>query len=407
MNTIAPTQNGFRHNRSTIHAMLDLIMMCYDNLNCQKFSALIFLDTQKAFDSVSHQKLLKKLEYYGIRGVANSVICSYLRNRKQYVSMYNKRSSEKLVEYGIPQGSILGPLLFLIYVNDLPSAMQTVPRFFADDTALLTTENNVDNLQCLTNSELSRVSNWMLANNLVVNIAKTVALLVFPQTRKSTTSLTLNFDNQIVQPSESAKYLGIFVDEQLSFKPHIIFLKKKITRSVGVLAKLSYYLPCNTLIILYYSFVHTHLHYTLPLWGPTYKSYLMKLKRLQNKALRIISKTKIRGKMTPQYYKYEILKLENLYNFEIAKLMYQFTPSKLPLNFNHYFAYLSDVSSYSTRHTSSNDIFLLRFMSSKIQHSIKYIGAKIWNSIPSDLKNASYSKFKESYQKFILSKYKN
>ena len=129
MNTIVPSQYGFRHNRSTIHAMLDLITTCYDNLNCKKFSALIFLDIQKAFDSVSHQKLLKKLEYYGIRGIANSLICSYLRNRKQYVSIYNKRSSEKLVEYRIPQGSILGPLLFLIYVNDLPSAMQTVPRF--------------------------------------------------------------------------------------------------------------------------------------------------------------------------------------------------------------------------------------------------------------------------------------
>ena len=93
--------------------------------------------------------------------------------------------------------------------------MQTVPRFFADDTALLTIENNVDNLQLLTNSELSRLSNWMLVNNLVVNKGKTVALLVFPQTRKSTTLLTLNFDNQIVQLSESAKYLGIFVDEHL------------------------------------------------------------------------------------------------------------------------------------------------------------------------------------------------
>ena len=110
---------------------------------------------------------------------------------------------------------MLGPLLLLIYVNDLPSAMQTVPRFFADDTALLTTENNVDNLQHLTNLELSGLSNLMLANNLLVNKAKTVALLVFPQTRKSTTSLTLNFNNQIVQPSQPAKYLGIFVDEHI------------------------------------------------------------------------------------------------------------------------------------------------------------------------------------------------
>ena len=255
MNTIVPTQYGFRYNRSTIYAMLDLITTCYDDLNCKKFSTLIFLNIQKAFDSVSHQKLVKKLDYYGIRGVANSLICSYLRNRKQYVSIYNKTFFEKLVQYGIPQGSILGPLLFLIYVNDLSSAMQTVPRFFADDIALMTTENNVDNLQHLTNSELSRVSNWMVANNVVVNKAKTVALLVFPQTRKFTASLTLNFDNQIVQPSKCAKYLGIFVDKHLSFKPHIIFLKKKIARSVGVLAKLSYYLPCNTLIILNYSLV--------------------------------------------------------------------------------------------------------------------------------------------------------
>ena len=102
MNTIVPTQYGFRHNRSSIHAMLDPITTCYDNLNCKNFSALIFRDIQKAFDSVSHQKLLKKLEYYGIRGVANSLICSYLRNRKQSVSIYYKKSSEKLVKYGIP-----------------------------------------------------------------------------------------------------------------------------------------------------------------------------------------------------------------------------------------------------------------------------------------------------------------
>ena len=111
----------------------------------------------------------------------------------------------------------------------------------------------------------------MLAYNPVVNTAKTVALLVFPQTRKSKTSLTLNFDNQIVQPSESAKYLGIFVDEHLSFKPRIILLEKKIARSVGVLAKLSYYLPRNTLIILYSSLVHTHLQYPLPLWGAAHR----------------------------------------------------------------------------------------------------------------------------------------
>ena len=134
-NTIVPTQYGFRHNRSTIHAILDLITSCLDNINNKKFSTMIFLNIKKAFDFVSHNKLLKKLDYYGIRGVAN-LLKSYLNDRKQYVLIDNQKSSEKIIEYGIPQGSILGPLLFLIYVNDLPSCPETVRRFFADDTAL-------------------------------------------------------------------------------------------------------------------------------------------------------------------------------------------------------------------------------------------------------------------------------
>ena len=172
-NTIVPTQYDFRHNRSTIHAILDLIMSCLDNINNKKFSSMIFLDIKNAFEFVSHNKLLKKLDYYSIRGVANLLLKFYLNDRKQNVLIDNQKSSEKIIEYEIPQGSILGPLLFLIYVNDLPSCLETVPWFFADDTALLIDSNDTTELQTLTNTELANINQWMTANNLVVNANKT------------------------------------------------------------------------------------------------------------------------------------------------------------------------------------------------------------------------------------------
>ena len=129
----------------------------------------MFLDIKKAFDLVSLEKLIKKLDHYGIRGIANCMLSSYLDNRKQYVSFNNINSSTENIECGVPQGSILGPLLFLIYINDLPNCLKTDPRFFADDTALLIDGKNFADVESVTNSELSHISRWMIANSLTAN----------------------------------------------------------------------------------------------------------------------------------------------------------------------------------------------------------------------------------------------
>ena len=137
--------------------MLDLVTACFDNINNKQFSSLIFVDIKKAFDCVSHKKLIKKLDHCGIRGIANNLIESYLTNRKQFVSINNTNSNLASIEYGVPQGSILGPLLFLVFINDLPAALKTTPRFFADDTALLATEKIFSDLEKLANSELHKL----------------------------------------------------------------------------------------------------------------------------------------------------------------------------------------------------------------------------------------------------------
>ena len=171
---------------------------------------MLFLVIKKAFDSVSHSILLQKLEHYDIRGIANSLMKTYLENRKQYVFIATHNSTNCIIELGVPQRSILRPLL-LIYINDLPLCLQTIPRFYADDTALFISGKSLSDVQTLTNFELFNISQWMQANSLVVNTAKTVALIIIPQlhhfipSANDKSSIDFTFKNQIVQPSTSVK----------------------------------------------------------------------------------------------------------------------------------------------------------------------------------------------------------
>ena len=236
---IIPTQFGFRHNHSTIHSILDIITESYQNIEDKRFSALILLDIKKAFDSVCHKLLIKKLEFYGIRGVANKLLHSYLQNRLQFVSINNVKSNLEPVTCDAPQESILGPLLFLLYINDLPVSLKTMPRLFADDTALLIHESSFSKMESLANSELSNISKWMIANRLTLHSNKTYALHVSPFFRNQTTpEPALSLDNVKIKNPSVAKYLGILLDNNLSFKPQIAHLESKMSQSVGVIAKL-------------------------------------------------------------------------------------------------------------------------------------------------------------------------
>ena len=185
---------------------------------------------------------------------------------------------------------ILGLLLFLIYINDLPHCLKTDPRFFADDTALLIDGKNFADVESVTNSELSHISCWMTANSLTVNPKKTLALLISPQQRNdcSRQQVTLTLNSEMIDITETSRYLRIIIDSKLKFQSHILSLEI----SVGILTKISHFLPQEALLNLYYSLIHSQLLYALPVWCATYKTYLTKIKRLQNKAIRAVTKTK-------------------------------------------------------------------------------------------------------------------
>ena len=211
---------------------------------------------------------------------------------------------------GVPQGSVLGPLLFLIYINDLQNCMISTPRLFADDTAVLIHANSLTELEIKINRELENVVVWTKKNNLTINSIKSQAMIVSPSlsTCKSNFAITIKLNSSILQVSNNINYLGVIIDSKLLFKEHILKLKYKLSRAVGIMCKLKHIIPLRILIRLYYAFFHSHLLYGLLVWSATYTSYLQPINILQNKALRIISNKQRWTNSTILYSGLKILK---------------------------------------------------------------------------------------------------
>ena len=163
---LCPIQYGFRPKQSTVHAILDIVSTCFDNVKNKKVADLLLLDLTKAFGTVQSKILLAKLNHYGIRGVVNYFFESYLTNRSQAVIVHDNHSSKSNIDIGVLQGSSLGPLLFLLYINDLPNCISSTTRLFADDTCILVKANTSNELKYSLNYELARINGWIVANKL-------------------------------------------------------------------------------------------------------------------------------------------------------------------------------------------------------------------------------------------------
>ena len=191
-NLIYDKQFGFRSHHSTEHAILSIVDKIQEAIEGGKFSCGIFLDFKKAFDTVNHEILITKLEHYGIRGIAKEWFTSYLFNRRQFTSIGNTNSEVTTISCGVPQGSVLGPLLFLIYINDFSSCSDILDlHLFADDSNLFFTHKNLSQLELIVNNELSYVHTWLCANKLSLNIVKSSFVLFHPPQRKIEASINL------------------------------------------------------------------------------------------------------------------------------------------------------------------------------------------------------------------------
>ena len=265
-------QYGFQKNISTEYAVLDIVPNAFENINQNLFTSLIFLDLRKALDTVSHSILLSKLDHYGICGSANQLIKPFM-NRRQHVSVNSTNSDIKVITNGVARGSTLGPILFLLYINDLYNSTNCLPRLFADDTCLVLQSPDPNNLEHVMNNELRNVDEWYRANKLSLNPSKSNFLVIPPRLIKPPPCISLNNNNFKINPCKNVKYLGVQLDSQLAFNSHSRMIENKISRSIRIIIKFKYFLSPSALLKLYYALVHPHLLHGLLVWGTTYTSY--------------------------------------------------------------------------------------------------------------------------------------
>ena len=349
-------QFGFRAGYSTTHALIHMTEAIRSALDSGSVTCGIFVDFQKAFDTVNHDILLKKLDHYGFRGVINSWFRSYLTDRKQKVVINGFESESKDLVHGVPQGSVLGPILFLIYINDLHRSIKYSTTYhFADDTNLLHISKDYKSLQRKVNHDLFSLHKWLTANKISLNDGKT-ELIYF---RKSGIAPTLNIKlhGKTLTPSKYVKYLGIYLDEFLSGNTQCTELTKKLNRANGMLAKARHYVPEPELKNIYHAIFSSHTLYGSQVWTSKLISVTDNIAKLQKTAMRIMTFSEFRAHSEPLFKKLEILKFSDSITINNCSFLYDYFHKNLPLSFTNTFFRSDDLYEYSTRQATSGQLY--------------------------------------------------
>ena len=296
---------------------------------------------------------------YGIRGVAYEWFKSYLSNRYQYVSVLGFESNKKMVKHGVPQGSVLGPLLFLIYINDLPNAIKhSMVYLFADDTNLLKINKSYTSLQKQMNYDLKGLYLWLLANKISLNTTKTELIIFRKQGMKIPLSLHIMINGQRLYPTDIIKYLGVYLDEHLRGSSHCEILQPKLNRANGMLSKIRHYTSPAQLISIYHAIFSSHMTYGCQIWGhsPT-NTFINKIQVLQNNALRIMAfESSFRDHVSHLFIKLKMLKVNDMITLKNLLLIHDYFNGKLPESFDGYFILDKDQHLYEEENIRATEI---------------------------------------------------
>ena len=347
-------QYGFRNQHSTELASIELIDQIFNDLDKKNNPIVVYMDLSKAFDTLDHKILISKLQFYGIHGIALEWFQNYLSNRQQYVELNGYKSPHLPLTTGVPQGSILGPLLFLIYMNDIPSSSDVFKfLLFADDTSLKTFMNtklpnfSIEEKSNVINREIQQVYDWLAVNKLSLNVKKTKFMIFFTSQQNINRFIpTLSIGGKLIERVKNFNFLGLTINENMSWKPHTDKIANKTSKYVGVLNRLKRYLPGYILKTIYVSLIQSNLNYSLMAWGFN----CGRLKRIQKKAIRIVCGSKYLGHTTPLMKNIEILRLEDMLKLNMLKWYHRYINKKLPLYFLDYnIKSQGDIHDHNTR----------------------------------------------------------
>ena len=320
-------QFGFQASNSTEHAVIELISQILDAFNENKYALGIFIDLSKVFDTVDHNILLKKLDMYGIKGKNLKWFHSYLTNIKQFIKCRDQNTDLEFLRCGVPQGSIRGPLLFVIFVNDLKNSTKLLdPIMFAGDTNFFYTNKNIKVLFETANKELRYVNEWFLANKLSLNVGKTKYLFFHKPNACDSIPLRLpivNFNNIEIKRESSVKFQGVIIDENITWNKHMELVENKVSKNIGILYRASHYLDKKSLKSIYFSFIHNYVNYCNIAWASTSRTKIDKILKKQKHAVLIIYNKDKFTHLKPLMRDMNVLNVFQINIFQILKLMYK------------------------------------------------------------------------------------
>ena len=400
-NLITPDQSGFRPKHSCETALLKMTDDWFNGIDKGNMTGVIYIDLKKAFDTVNHDILLKKLTGYGVDTKSWDWFKSYLSNRSQLVLWSGEMSERQSVTVGVPQGSILGPLLFSLYINDLPDSVDSSVNMFADDSTIAVTGKTVAHIQNKLTNDFKQVAQWMSRNKLTLHVGKTKVQLIGTYIKVTkNTKIEVMYEGQQLEQVYTVKHLGVYIDSNLTWHDHYDAICKKISQKIGVMIRIRPYTDVEILKKVFNAIVLPHMEYACVVWGrcSNVQNNVGRICKLQKRAARVILNCRIRDISSVDLYaKMKWMPFDDRISYKRSLMMYKVVHKITPA-YLHNFLPASNIHDYRTRFSKKGNVRPEKAKLKYFTRSFRHEGCLLWNELDSSLKQAeSVAQFKSRY----------
>ena len=395
-------QSGFRQNHSTSTALIKTIDKWNIEIDQGNYVGAIFVDLSKAFDMVNHKLLLHKLKLLGITGTEFNWFMSYLSNRTQHVSVNDSISSANDIKSGVPQGSILGPLLFLLFINDMPDNIKnSCIDMYADDTLMYVCHEDISTIENYLNEDLKSLNTWLSDNLMKVNVSKTkIMLLGTPSKTGIIDNINVFMNGNKLENVSTYKYLGVLIDANLKWKEQINNVCRKVCSALGIMRRIKPFVPQSSLITIYNTMILSHFDYGMVIWSNCGETNLSRLQKLQNAAMRIILGMPFRTHINDMLKALHFMDIKSRINYTTGCMMYKVLNDLAPSYLNNSFQKVNTIHDLNTRSSNAGDLYIPRIKSYYGKSAFQHKGSVLWNVIDKSIRNAnSLMCFKIAFKK--------
>ena len=397
-NLLCIQQSGFRKYHSCQSSLHRLHEQLYKELYQGKIVGLVALDLRKAFDTVNHKIMLNKMKYYGVQNTEQLWFKSYLEDRFQICTIFNNISEPQRITCGVPQGSILGPLMFLLYVNDMPACFnKCLVNLYADDTAFYIGDVDVNRVNQILQDELKLVYQWLCCNKLSLHVGKTSSMIICSRQKRlylKDSKCELSLSNDPIEQTTSLKYLGVTIDQDLRYDVYIKELINKLNRALGVLRRAAYYVNQTTRVTLFNTLVLPYIDYCSTVWyNNVSKTDIKKLQRLQNVGMRIILECEHKTPTIDMLNTLQWLSIEQRMLYNMCCLTWKIINKQVPQYLQNIVHFSSSIHGYNTRSaTGKKDLFKNRCHANSLEGN----ASRTWNDLPPKIRDVKdFCKFKK------------